>query len=132
MIGVGYARKTLIRQRTVLLCAVAAVLCFWSSLWIFFNWQVASIIVLAPATLLAILVINAGENSEINYIEKIFNGHSWLLWSGHFIEHQRMPEDEYAAVNPNPQNVIQVGHFVHVARSRRDLMLLKLSLGDYL
>ncbi|MNK87037.1 hypothetical protein D3C87_1069630 [compost metagenome] len=112
--------------------AVAATICFWLSLCIFFNWQIASIIGLAPATLLVLLVINAGENSEINYIEKIFNGHPWLLWSGHFIEHQRMPEDEYQAVNPNPQNVIQVGHFVHVARSKRDLMLLKLSLGDYL
>ncbi|MNW03887.1 hypothetical protein D3C71_1998870 [compost metagenome] len=56
----------------------------------------------------------------------------WVLWRGHMIEHQRMTPEESDVIIHDRQRVVRLSATVHMAKSRKDLMILKLSLGDYL
>lgn len=127
-----YAKQTLSRTRKVIGGAALSTVSFWFTIWSFWDWQIASITVMLPITFFGLMLSHMGDYGEINFIEKIFGDHQWLLWRAHFIDHERMPEDESQALIHDPSRIIRVGDYVHVAKSQKDLMIFKLSIGDYL
>ncbi len=133
MFNAAYARKTLVRVRKILGSGALSIVCFWFALNSFWGYQIASIVTIIPITFFGLVLANLhNSDADLNFVSKIFENHRWLLWTGHFIEHQRMPESESNELIHDAHRVLRVGDNVHVARSEKDLMLFKLSIGDYL
>lgn len=132
MMSVDYARKSLKRTRMVFLGSAVSTIFSILTVWSFFDWQIALIWALMPITFFGVLINNMAEQVEIKYVYMIYDKHPWLLWTGHFIDHNFMSEEESKALIHDPNRIVRVIPQVHVARTKKDLMIFKLSIGDYL
>lgn len=130
---VSYVSKLLSRCRrmveisAILTAATIFGVYYWSGM-----WQPAAICGTLIGILGVMFTIQASEVSEVNFFHEIVEGKAWLLWTGYFIAHQPMTKEISKEIVPDTKRALLVAPHIHVCRTRKDLMLLKLSLGDYL
>ena len=124
-----YARITLVRARYAILFTVLLNIGYWLIVAHFFGTLYASATQIGVIAFSIIILMSFDTQSGNRYIRKMSEGHLWLLWGGHFLDHRNISLQESNEINPNPENLVWIDSYVHVGRTEKDLLILKLTLS---
>ena len=132
MMGAGYARKMLLRQRWVMCVSVGCSIVLFAGMFIADSLYTAFLSSLIPIAFFMFSMVQICNAQLVNFMSFVLEGRFWVLWTGYLIQHKRMDPQVSKELIADPKRVIRIAEHVHLARSKRDLMLFKLSIGDYL